>query len=143
MLSSNHGQNIKMAEGPYGVPDIMTSGLQATKESLSYSHPLEASEKNVRLSMNYTVFQTDFILKLYLLLQYLQNKQNVTYNLLRNVQGLHAPLKLSMELKAVNKVNLIFSHFILLTMFTNYFILGWTTSILGKLKCIKGFSHRC
>lgn len=59
----------------------MISGLLGTKQKIGYSHPLEASELN-----------------------YKKNQDSVNMILLRNSQGLHAPLRLAMELKAAEKI---------------------------------------
>ncbi|XP_018319219.1 proteasome maturation protein [Agrilus planipennis] len=68
-------------EGPYGVPDVMTYGFTSVKANLEASHPLYASEKN-----------------------YKANRDNMNLVMLRNIQGLHAPLKISMELNAARKI---------------------------------------
>ena len=67
--------------GYYGVPDVMTSGLASRKVHVVPPHPLEGSEK---------LFH--------------DNKLRLEMNMLRNTQGLHAPLKMAMELKAAKKV---------------------------------------
>lgn len=46
-VKPEHGTNIKVKEGPFGVPDPFVAGLGATKPNISLSHPLEASERNV------------------------------------------------------------------------------------------------
>jgi len=65
----------------YGLPNPMVSGLSATRQSVGYAHPLEASERN-----------------------YQKNQDRMNMILLRNTQGLHAPLRLAMELKATEKI---------------------------------------
>ncbi|XP_072119076.1 proteasome maturation protein [Hemitrygon akajei] len=67
--------------GPYGVHDTMRGGFSNVKSELLPSHPLEVSESNFQLN---------------------QNKMN--FAMLRNIQGLYAPLKLQMEYKAVKQV---------------------------------------
>ncbi|KAI8440305.1 hypothetical protein MSG28_001654 [Choristoneura fumiferana] len=80
-VKPEHGTNIKVKEGPFGVPDPFVAGLGATKPNISVSHPLEASERNYHL-----------------------NEEKMNMAMLRNVQGLHAPLKLTMEMKFANKI---------------------------------------
>lgn len=65
----------------YGVPNPMISGLTATRQQLGYSHPLEVSERN-----------------------YEKNRTRMNMVMLRNIQGLHAPMRLAMELKATEKI---------------------------------------
>ncbi|XP_012229127.1 proteasome maturation protein [Linepithema humile] len=65
----------------YDIPNPMTSGLSASRQSVGYAHPLEASEKN-----------------------YKKNQDRMDMILLRNTQGLHAPLRMAMELKATEKI---------------------------------------
>ncbi|GBP03800.1 Proteasome maturation protein [Eumeta japonica] len=73
--------DVKIEQGQYGVPEPLVTGLISTKNKLGMAHPLQVSEKNYHLN---------------------EEKMNMT--MLRNIQGLHAPLKISMELKAANKV---------------------------------------
>ncbi|CAG9792032.1 unnamed protein product [Diatraea saccharalis] len=73
--------SIKPQEGPFGIPDPMIAGIAATKPKIGASHPLEESERNYHL-----------------------NEEKMSMAMLRNVQGLHAPLKLTMEMKFANKV---------------------------------------
>ncbi|KAK2588221.1 hypothetical protein KPH14_004256 [Odynerus spinipes] len=68
-------------EDSYGVPSPMVAGLSGTRQKIGYSHPLEASELN-----------------------YKKNQERMNMVLLRNTQGLHAPLRLAMELKASEKI---------------------------------------
>ncbi|XP_020278301.1 proteasome maturation protein [Pseudomyrmex gracilis] len=68
-------------ESSYGVANPMISGLSATRQSVGYAHPLEASERS-----------------------YQKNQDRMNMILLRNTQGLHAPLRLAMELKATEKI---------------------------------------
>lgn len=67
--------------GAYGVQDSLRSGFSSVKNELMPSHPLELSEKN---------FQ--------------QNQDKMNLSSLRNIQGLHAPLKLQMEFRAARQV---------------------------------------
>ncbi|MBN3304154.1 proteasome maturation protein [Amia ocellicauda] len=67
--------------GAYGVPDTLRKGFSSVKNELLPSHPLELSEKNFQLN---------------------QDKMNFTT--LRNIQGLHAPLKLQMEYRAARQI---------------------------------------
>nr|CAD7406462.1 unnamed protein product [Timema cristinae] len=68
-------ESLDIHEGHYGVPDVMT-----------YGAPLhEDGEIEVRIS-------------------YTKNKELMHMTMLRNLQGLHAPLRLTMELRAAEKV---------------------------------------
>ncbi|XP_016418265.1 proteasome maturation protein-like [Sinocyclocheilus rhinocerous] len=67
--------------GPYGVQDSLRRGFSSVKNELLPSHPLELSEKNFQL-----------------------NQDKMNFNTLRNIQGLHAPLKLQMEYRAARQV---------------------------------------
>ncbi|XP_034251082.1 proteasome maturation protein [Thrips palmi] len=77
-VSSGRSDN---SVGFYGVPDVMTSGLTTRKALTIPAHPLEATERSFH-----------------------DNKLRMEMNMLRNTQGLHAPLKMAMELKAAHKV---------------------------------------
>ncbi|XP_048526630.1 proteasome maturation protein [Dendroctonus ponderosae] len=68
-------------QGQFGVPDVMKSGLGSAKSTLENVHPLAQSEKNYR-----------------------QNVDMMNMQILRNIQGMHAPLKLAMEIRAANKI---------------------------------------
>ncbi|XP_075234431.1 proteasome maturation protein [Lycorma delicatula] len=70
----------KTREGIYGIPDPMTYGIAAATPKHVF-HPLEASERN-----------------------YAKNQEKIQMTVLRNIQGLHAPLRIAMELKAFNNV---------------------------------------
>nr|CAD7460900.1 unnamed protein product [Timema tahoe] len=74
-------ESLDIHEGHYGVPDVMTYGLSSTRPNVASSHPLEQSEK-----------------------MYAKNKELMHMTMLRNLQGLHAPLRLTMELRAAEKV---------------------------------------
>ncbi|NXN98306.1 POMP protein, partial [Rhinopomastus cyanomelas] len=69
------------ASGPFEGFDLMRRGFASVKNELMPSHPLELSEKNFQLT---------------------QDKSN--FDMLRNIQGIHAPLKLQMEFRAVKQV---------------------------------------
>ncbi|XP_006138982.2 proteasome maturation protein isoform X2 [Pelodiscus sinensis] len=69
------------ASGAFGGHDILRKGFTSVKNELLPSHPLELSEKNFQLN---------------------QDKMNLST--LRNIQGLHAPLKLQMEFKAAKQI---------------------------------------
>lgn len=64
----------------YGVPSTMYTGLANTKQFVGV-HPLIPSERN-----------------------HFKNKQDMDMAILRNTQGLHAPLRIGMELKSANKI---------------------------------------
>ncbi|XP_068627950.1 proteasome maturation protein [Battus philenor] len=67
--------------GPFGVSSPFVSGLGSTKPKLGIAHPLETSERNYHL-----------------------NEEKMNMAMLRNIQGLHAPLKLTMEMKFTKKI---------------------------------------
>ncbi|KAK4886576.1 hypothetical protein RN001_002847 [Aquatica leii] len=66
--------------GSYGLQSLMTTGL-ATTHAGDSSHPLILSERN-----------------------YHKNRHTMNMVMLRNTQGLHAPLKITMELKAAKQI---------------------------------------
>ncbi|XP_015487627.1 proteasome maturation protein isoform X1 [Parus major] len=61
--------------------DLLRRGFTSVKSELLPSHPLQLTEKNFQLNQDKTNFAT-----------------------LRNIQGIHAPLKLQMEFRAVKQV---------------------------------------
>ncbi|KAK2176748.1 hypothetical protein NP493_643g04037 [Ridgeia piscesae] len=67
--------------GSYGVPDRMLNGLRSDKEEMCARHPLEYSEKHWQ-----------------------ENMQQMDMAMLRNLQGVHAPLRLRMERLTAQKV---------------------------------------
>ncbi|KAI0226968.1 hypothetical protein LSAT2_022583 [Lamellibrachia satsuma] len=67
--------------GPYGVPDRMLNGLRNDKDELCALHPLEFSEKHWQ-----------------------ENKEQMDMAMLRNLQGIHAPLRLRMEQLTAQKI---------------------------------------
>uniref|UniRef100_A0A4W4GVU5 Proteasome maturation protein n=1 Tax=Electrophorus electricus TaxID=8005 RepID=A0A4W4GVU5_ELEEL len=67
--------------GPYGIQDTLRMGFSSVKNELLPSHPLELSEKNFQL-----------------------NQDKMNFSTLRNIQGLHAPLKLQMEYRAAKQI---------------------------------------
>lgn len=72
---------VDIPQGQYGVPDIMLHGLQPGKTMEKAVHPLEHSEKHWN-----------------------ENKRMMDFAMLRNTQGLHAPLKLQMELHTAKRM---------------------------------------
>ncbi|XP_066999655.1 proteasome maturation protein [Anabrus simplex] len=73
---------LPVKEGHYGIPDPMVFGLGAnTREKLAPVHPLEESEK-----------------------LYAENRHQMSMQMLRNAQGIHAPLRIGMELNAARRV---------------------------------------
>ena len=64
----------------FGVPSLLTTGFTDTQMT-GTSHPLISSERN-----------------------YYQHKNAMNTAILRNTQGLHAPLRLSMELRAAKQI---------------------------------------
>nr|XP_041569847.1 proteasome maturation protein isoform X2 [Taeniopygia guttata] len=69
------------ASGLFEGHDLLRRGFTSVKNDLLPSHPLELTEKNFQLNQDKTNFAT-----------------------LRNIQGIHAPLKLQMEFRAVKQV---------------------------------------
>ncbi|XP_072849850.1 proteasome maturation protein isoform X1 [Pogona vitticeps] len=67
--------------GAYESHGLIHRGFGNVKSELFPVHPLELSEKNFPL-----------------------NQDKINFSTLRNIQGLHAPLKLQMEFKAVKQV---------------------------------------
>ncbi|KAG8584893.1 hypothetical protein GDO81_004810 [Engystomops pustulosus] len=85
-LSSQFKDSIPIAElstqyGGYGVQDTLRAGFSSVQSDLLPSHPLELSEKNFQI-----------------------NQEKVGFSTLRNIQGLHGPLKLQMEFKAAKQI---------------------------------------
>uniref|UniRef100_A0A3P8VSV8 Proteasome maturation protein n=1 Tax=Cynoglossus semilaevis TaxID=244447 RepID=A0A3P8VSV8_CYNSE len=68
-------------QSQFGVQDSLRGGFSSVKNELLPSHPLELSEKNFRL-----------------------NQDKMNFSTLRNIQGLHAPLKLQMEYQAARQI---------------------------------------
>ncbi|CAH1987870.1 unnamed protein product [Acanthoscelides obtectus] len=68
-------------EGSLGVQDVMTNGLASAKPCTDAVHALVASEMNYRKNLD---------------------KMNLT--VLRNTQGLHAPLRIAMEQHSARKI---------------------------------------
>ncbi|XP_075448296.1 proteasome maturation protein isoform X1 [Ascaphus truei] len=67
--------------GGYGIQDTLRTGFTSVQSDLLPSHPMELSEKNFQI-----------------------NQEKVNFSTLRNIQGLHAPLKLQMEFRAAKQV---------------------------------------
>ncbi|XP_014680360.1 PREDICTED: proteasome maturation protein-like isoform X2 [Priapulus caudatus] len=72
---------VTIPEGSYGVPNRMLYGLQSAKEKIAPAHPLESTEKMHREPANH-----------------------IDLNMLRRTQGMHAPLRLQMEIRAASKI---------------------------------------
>ncbi|XP_041358938.1 proteasome maturation protein-like isoform X2 [Gigantopelta aegis] len=71
---------VDLPAGPYGVPDIMLHGLNHAKKNRIVAHPLQYSEEH-----------------------YEKNKHQLDEVMLRNLQGIHAPLRLQMERNIASK----------------------------------------
>ncbi|XP_059900695.1 proteasome maturation protein [Gadus macrocephalus] len=67
--------------GSYGVQDTLRSGFSSVKNEILPSHPLELSEMNFQV-----------------------NQEKMNFATVRNIQGLHAPLKLQMEYRAARQI---------------------------------------
>jgi proteasome maturation protein len=74
-------QEIQLPEGSLGVPDRMLYGFPKARDGNAKVHPLEHSEK-----------------------YWNENKLKMDLSMLRNLQGLHAPLKLQMEHNITKKM---------------------------------------
>ncbi|XP_078036510.1 proteasome maturation protein [Augochlora pura] len=74
-------EKVAVHNGYFGLPNPMISGPSGIKQSIGFSHPLEATEKNAR-----------------------KNRESMNMVLLRNTQGIHAPMRIAMELKAAERV---------------------------------------
>ncbi|XP_030023574.2 proteasome maturation protein [Manduca sexta] len=75
------GKNMPIQEGPFGVPNPMVAGIAGTRTKLGFAHPLELSERNYHI-----------------------NEEKMNLAMLRNIQGLHAPMKITMERKFASKI---------------------------------------
>ncbi|XP_006824558.1 proteasome maturation protein-like [Saccoglossus kowalevskii] len=73
--------SISPPQGNYGVQDTMVKGLGQVRSDLTPSHPLEFSESHFG-----------------------SNETQREYSMLRNTQGLHAPLRLQMERNATKQI---------------------------------------
>lgn len=73
--------DLGIRSGNFGVHDSFQFGLAKVKNNLEPCHPLEMSEK-----------------------YYATNEEKTQMNILRNTQGLHAPIKLAAELRATRAV---------------------------------------
>ncbi|XP_041973158.1 proteasome maturation protein [Aricia agestis] len=80
-VKPGHAGNVPVQEGPFGVPSPMVAGIGATKNKLGMSHPLQMSEQNFH-----------------------RNEEKMNMAMLRNIQGLHAPMRLAMERKFSSQV---------------------------------------
>ncbi|XP_058788585.1 proteasome maturation protein [Phymastichus coffea] len=69
------------ASTTYGIESPMVAGLGAARKRLGFSHQLESSELN-----------------------YQKNKDRMNMIMLRNTQGLHAPMRLAMEIKSAERI---------------------------------------
>ncbi|KAK2159268.1 hypothetical protein LSH36_155g01044 [Paralvinella palmiformis] len=72
---------IQQNDTSYGIPNTMIDGFKNVKNDLTQDHPLEYSEK-----------------------QWKENQSSIDFRMLRNTQGLHAPLRLRMERFAARQV---------------------------------------
>ncbi|GJQ65212.1 hypothetical protein Trydic_g7348 [Trypoxylus dichotomus] len=70
-----------LQEGSYEIPNLMMTGFTSVKSNLDCAHPLAVSEKN-----------------------YYKNRENLNMVMMRNSQGLHAPLKYTMEYNAAKRI---------------------------------------
>ncbi|KAI4462517.1 proteasome maturation protein ump1 [Holotrichia oblita] len=70
-----------LQEGAYEVPNLMTAGFTSVKSNLEQGHPLLVSEKN-----------------------YYKNREDLNMAMMRNTQGLHAPLRFQMECNSAKKI---------------------------------------
>ncbi|GAB6033261.1 hypothetical protein CHUAL_012862 [Chamberlinius hualienensis] len=75
------GVKATFEEGAYGLPDPMIHGLNLIRNQTIQAHPLEISEKKFDLS-----------------------RRQMDFSVLQKVQGIHAPLRLTMERQAAAKI---------------------------------------
>ncbi|ESO83850.1 hypothetical protein LOTGIDRAFT_168894 [Lottia gigantea] len=73
-------QPIKLPKGPYSVPETLTTGLKNARDTTP-GHPLEYSEKH-----------------------WAENQEAMDFMMLRNMQGIHMPLRLKMEQNITSKM---------------------------------------
>ncbi|KAL7289811.1 hypothetical protein TKK_0016211 [Trichogramma kaykai] len=66
---------------PYGVQSAFVSGLSGVRKQMGCPHPLEKSQLNFH-----------------------KNQEKMEMLVLRNTQGIHAPMRLAMEIKAAEKI---------------------------------------
>lgn len=69
-------------DGEYSIPETMLDGFHSVKSALSQEHPLQFSEQH-----------------------WTENREKMDHVMLRNMQGLHAPLRLTMERRTAAKIN--------------------------------------
>nr|BAN21198.1 unkown protein [Riptortus pedestris] len=74
-------KELGIVTGHFGVHDSFGFGIKKVKESVEINHPLEVSEKNYALK-----------------------EEKLSLAMLRNNQGLHAPMKIMAELHATRQV---------------------------------------
>ncbi|CAH1102337.1 unnamed protein product [Psylliodes chrysocephalus] len=74
-------ESFNVHEETYGGQDLMKHGLPLSKQSTNVPHPMAASKLKHQENLN---------------------KMNLT--ILRNTQGLHAPLRINMELKSAKRI---------------------------------------
>lgn len=72
---------LQQRTGPFGVPEVLVDGFQQKKNDISINHPLEFTEK-----------------------QYSANLEKMDFTVLRNAQGLHAPMRLKMERQIAGQI---------------------------------------
>ncbi|XP_069495475.1 proteasome maturation protein [Ambystoma mexicanum] len=72
---------LSSSTGAYGIQDTLRTGFTSLKNELLPTHALELSERNFQI-----------------------NQEKLDFSTLRNIQGLHAPLKLQMEYRAAKQV---------------------------------------
>ncbi|XP_022900006.1 proteasome maturation protein [Onthophagus taurus] len=68
-------------QGAYEVPNLMSTGFASVKSNLEVPHPLISSERG-----------------------YAKNREMMNLTMMRNTQGLHAPLRYTMECQAAKKI---------------------------------------
>merc|ERR1712193_94794 len=71
-----------LKEDIYGVPNTMLHGQTQVKNDLSSAHPLQYTEQHWR-----------------------ENQEQMDFAMLRNLQGVHAPLRLTMERRTAGQMS--------------------------------------
>ncbi|CAH1182651.1 unnamed protein product [Phyllotreta striolata] len=72
--------SFSIQEDSFGGHDLMRHGLSSIKQNTQESHPLASQIKNE------------------------ENKYKMNMTVLRNIQGIHAPLRIAVEMKAAKKI---------------------------------------
>lgn len=79
---------------------------QPLRDSLEVAHPLERVERNVSVAVyNYLIGNPEIVWMTSInFFQRIQSEFQRNMNMMRDIQGIHAPLRIAMELKAFKNV---------------------------------------